>query len=906
VSGNTQSNKKKETISIQDKFSRVEVLVNKRKYADALKLLGEAMAHKRLSVEDSLACTLLESRIKLALGEYNDALPLVEKAVKTASERKDLLRTIESLATKAEILWRLGKFDMGLRTVEEGEKLLKGIQFKQTDENTRKLRRRIADLLSHGGIIHWYKGALDRAIEYHESSLKILKELEDLSGMAKLYNNLGLVYWAKGDLDRAIEEYLRSLVISEDIGDKRHMASALNNLGNVYSMKGRLDEALEVYKRGLALKTELDFKHDIGSSLANIGSVYQLKGELDTALDYYQRSLVISEEQGDKPNIALATLNSGDIHMVRGELNRAMEHFQRSLELYQELGLKQMVALSLGNIGEVYWKKGYVEQALGHYQQSLAIHEEMNNAPYAALVLLNLLWIVLEKGDSSSAEQYLKKLEQLNARTKNRVINQRYRVAKALWFKSSKRARHRLEAEKILEEVINEEVGDYTLTVTAMIHLCDLLLAELKTSGEEELFGEIKELTERLLEISKKQSSHSLLAQTYLLQSKLALIELDIGRAKKLLEQASAIAEEQGLDLLVRLAAREHDALLSHVMKWESIVEQKPSRQEMIDETHINVLLERMIQSTVASFMEERGAGGEEIRTRRYRLVYLDRLKDTASVEKSSFRVGIAQIGLSKAGDIIHEFYEEQTHGLFRFREEFVDTAQAMIRNMVEAASEKGIELLIFPELTIDLNYPRIFEDVISLARTYNMFLVPGSYHDVNTKQNTSVVVSPNGILWQQVKHIPAVIHFKGTRHTEGIAGHAAPHKTIICSTEFGRIAIVICRDFLDMDLRVELKNAEPAVDLIINPAFTPVTADFKSAHFDARRSIYAYCFFANIAEFGDSFIYTPERERVERNLLAGEEGLIYKEVDLFRLRSERKKWENERAKSKPFIQSTR
>ncbi|MFX1370061.1 MAG: hypothetical protein ACFFAY_15820, partial [Promethearchaeota archaeon] len=69
--------------------------------------------------------------------------------------------------------------------------------------------------------------------------------------------------------------------------------------------------------------------------------------------------------------------------------------------------------------------------------------------------------------------------------------------------------------------------------------------------------------------------------------------------------------------------------------------------------------------------------------------------------------------------------------------------------------------------------------------------------------------------------------------------------------------------------------------------------------------SIYAYCFFANIAEFGDSLIYSPERDRVELTLARGEEGLIYKDVDLFQLRSERKKWETER-KSKSFIQSTR
>ena len=42
------------------------------------------------------------------------------------------------------------------------------------------------------------------------------------------------------------------------------------------------------------------------------------------------------------------------------------------------------------------------------------------------------------------------------------------------------------------------------------------------------------------------------------------------------------------------------------------------------------------------------------------------------------------------------------------------------------------------------------------------------------------------------------------------------------------------------------------------------------------------------------------------RNIPPKEESLICKDVDLFRLRSERKKWEIEQAKRKGFIQSTR
>ncbi len=291
---------------------------------------------------------------------------------------------------------------------------------------------------------------------------------------------------------------------------------------------------------------------------------------------------------------------------------------------------------------------------------------------------------------------------------------------------------------------------------------------------------------------------------------------------------------------------------------------------------------------------------------KKYELVYKDLVKASPEILKKNCKVAIAQIGVSLSGDLVTEFYEERDSGLLSLREDKLEIIKAKIEEMVKRAHNNGIDILIFPEMSIDLNYKSILEDLSSLAKKFDMYIVPGSYHDHVSKQNVSIIIGPEGILWEQKKHIPAVIHFGEKKFKEGILTSSSPHKTIVCNTKFGRIAILICRDFLDMDLRVELKNFEPPVDIIVNPAFTPVTADFKAAHFDARRSIYAYCFFANIAEYGDSFIYTPEKERVERNVPAREEGLIYKVVDLFRLRSERKKWEIEQLKEKRFIQSTR
>jgi predicted amidohydrolase len=311
--------------------------------------------------------------------------------------------------------------------------------------------------------------------------------------------------------------------------------------------------------------------------------------------------------------------------------------------------------------------------------------------------------------------------------------------------------------------------------------------------------------------------------------------------------------------------------------------------------------------SEIRQIIEEEVKGAERKSIKKkYEIIYKDLLKKYPKIQRSEFRVGIAQIGMSETGDILDEYYEMKPSGLLNLRENKIENVRIKVKTMIEKANKEGIDVLLFPEMTIDLNYGELLKDISDLAKLYEMYIIPGSFHCLETKRNISRVFSKEGILWEQEKHIPAAIRYGETLIKEGIKVSEMPRKIVVCNTEFGRIAIVICRDFLDMDLRVELKNFEPPVDIILNPAFTPVTADFKAIHFDARRSLYAYCFFANVAEFGDSLIYTPEKDRTERIIPAKREDLIFKDVDIFRLRVERQKWEQKQKKEKDFIQSTR
>lgn len=408
------------------------------------------------------------------------------------------------------------------------------------------------------------------------------------------YNNLGLVCWSKSDYKQAIEYYKKSLTISEELGKKVMIARVLNNLGNVYSQLGDLDQALEFYQQSHVIKEEFGNKRDIIISFINLGVINQFKGEIDESLDYYKKALVLSEEVDYKQHIATAVNNIGNIYSLKGDLDQAFQYYKRSFKLYKELDVKQEIAMSHSNLGEYYKKKGMRDKSLEHYHQSLALYEELGNDHSSARVLYELILEGLERNDQSATNKYLQKLQQINEQADSRSVDHHYRIANALSLKASDNARDRMKASVIFEQVINEEITNHSLTVTAMVHLCDLLLTELKTTGDKELFKEIKNLTHKLLEIAKKQSSHSLLTDTYRLEALLALAELDMKKAKEFLEKALSIADEKGLEKTAANIREEQKKLEEQIELWEELSNRKAPLEETLQHVQIEESIKEM------------------------------------------------------------------------------------------------------------------------------------------------------------------------------------------------------------------------------------------------------------------------------------------------------------------------
>ena len=157
-----------------------------------------------------------------------------------------------------------------------------------SDAETRRLKLSKATSLRCIGVVHYYQGTFDKAIDFFIKSITISEEINDQSGMSACYNNIGMIHSFQENFEQAIDFYNKSLKIEEERNNPKGMAATYTNIGIVYFHRG--------------------------SKLNKKGEIKQARDFFDNATKYYLQSLKIYEELGEKrwisaccrPNIGVA------------------------------------------------------------------------------------------------------------------------------------------------------------------------------------------------------------------------------------------------------------------------------------------------------------------------------------------------------------------------------------------------------------------------------------------------------------------------------------------------------------------------------------------------------------------------------------------------------------------------
>ncbi len=204
----------------------------------------------------------------------------------------------------------------------------------------------------------------------------------------------------------------------------------------------------------------------------------------------------------------------------------------------------------------------------------------------------------IERGNPKEAKRYLDKFKQLVDKEKNLFFNQLLNLSTAVFLKKSTNIRDRIKAEMLFKQFVEDEsihVHVSVWKIEAIAHLCDLLLTEFRISADLEILDEIKKLIPPFKTIAERQNSFWRLAEVNLLEGKLALLQMNIGEARRLLTEAQKIADEHGLGLLAQKISSEHDTLLEQLEVLEELKEKKASISERLNLVSIEDVVERIL-----------------------------------------------------------------------------------------------------------------------------------------------------------------------------------------------------------------------------------------------------------------------------------------------------------------------
>ena len=269
------------------------------------------------------------------------------------------------------------------------------------------------------GLLYFYMGNYEKAIQYNESVLALKKSSHEDSTpdfAISLTTLANLRYYAYKDCTSAEQLYTEALSIIESSLGKNHpdYAIPLENLANLYTYQGNYSRAKLMYKEILKIRNnELGNNHpEYAKGLINLANNYRLQGNLEAAEKIFvDAGTILAKKLGrSHPEFTYYLKYHGTLYFQAGQIDKAVSAFREIAAVNKKLLQRSLRHLS--------------EKELIHYQ------EQFNEAQNQLLTIARLSglpdlasdcydYLLFNKGFALNASIQMRRigrLDTLNAR----------------------------------------------------------------------------------------------------------------------------------------------------------------------------------------------------------------------------------------------------------------------------------------------------------------------------------------------------------------------------------------------------------------------------------------------------------------------------------------------------------
>ncbi len=514
------------------------------------------------------------ARCKQQLSLFRESLEAIEKAeeileILEQNENKELVKKrILLLYQKGINLDRLAELNLASEVLTKAKKLAEKI-------NEKKL---LMDIFLRIAVLNLHAEEYEQAVDFAFKTKEIAIEIDHKAMEVESLTVIGAAYQWTGKYSKSLELFEEGIKIQKTLNRNYH--ELVYRIGLTYYFIGGLDKAIEMFHEASNMRGNMiGHYRTIRRDDWEDALVAWKKGELDDAIKLMKNCVEVYKSVGDKYHANLNSIYLAAMYFDQGKIDLALDITLNALENLPLSSQNYSIGLAQQLLGKIYHVKGEFNLALDHAQKSLRVQTKMEVTHHLMDTLLLLITISVDKGDINLANNYLEKLDKIIGKNESRYFNQTFKVGEALILKASSRPKKWIKAIELLETVVKDDILNHTLTVFAMINLCELLISEFSISGDTEVLLELENYTEILTMIAKKQNAYNLKIEannirllTLWLKAQFSIVEIDIQKAKKLLLQARDMADDEGLFRLAEKITHQQGELLTRIDHWDEFI----------------------------------------------------------------------------------------------------------------------------------------------------------------------------------------------------------------------------------------------------------------------------------------------------------------------------------------------
>ncbi|MHA1502809.1 MAG: tetratricopeptide repeat protein, partial [Candidatus Heimdallarchaeota archaeon] len=384
-------------------------------------------------------------------------------------------------------------------------------------------------------------------IKYFNQRLELSSNIKYPYGIFSSKYHLGNLNFLKGNTEESIKLLNETIKICEKDGGQKFKGLSSMVLSMCYKELGDLEKADECLNIAHSIFKKMKFEQFITEVLILKGDLLIQQGKIDKALKILRKALMKFEELGNVYAIAQTQQYIGHAYMVQGNYDEALINLTKALDFFDKsLSLLPKIQC-LHRIGWVHWQAGKLKKANDYLYRSFIQAKAINNLATVASSLLGLISINIELKKNEKALHYLAEMKKIDRNSKNKVIHMETKLAQAIIYKESKNERDHGRAEILFESIINEPTLFFPFSIIAILNFSELLLKNIKETNDENRLVKLKGVVTKLYHLARDQHLDSLLAESYWLQSQLALVERNPNAAQKYLKLANDLVIKKNL-----------------------------------------------------------------------------------------------------------------------------------------------------------------------------------------------------------------------------------------------------------------------------------------------------------------------------------------------------------------------